>query len=210
LKNSATLEPRNVEYWQTLAEAQTISNLYSDAEKSWTAAMKAAPTDAERAHIREVRLDLDEKRAEWEAAEKKRIAEEQARELERIKRSAAAEVHAAEAAVNKQAGEFKSNQKPVAWWDDPTGEKAEGKLARVDCLTGGSMRLTINLDGGRAIRLLIRDPKKISVRSAGEDRSEAKFVCGAARSAQKIRVVYNVNADAKLNTVGDVAMVEFP
>jgi hypothetical protein len=72
------------------------------------------------------------------------------------------------------------------------------------------MRLTINLDGGRAIRLLIRDPKKISVRSAGEDRSEAKFVCGAARSAQKIRVVYNINADAKLNTVGDVAMVEFP
>jgi hypothetical protein len=210
LKNAATLEPRNVEYWQTLAEAQTISNLYSDAEKSWTAAMKAAPTDAERAHIRQVRLDLDEKRAEWEAAEKKRIAEEQARELERIKRSAAAEVHAAEAAVNKQAGEFKSNQKPVAWWDDPSGEKAEGKLARVDCLTGGSMRLTINLDGGRSIRLLIRDPKKISVRSAGEDRSEAKFVCGAARSAQKIRVVYNINADAKLNTVGDVAMVEFP
>ncbi len=210
LKNAATLEPRNVEYWQTLAEAQTIANLYADAEKSWTAAMKAAPTDAERARIRQVRLDLDEKRAEWEAAEKKRIAEEQARELQRIKNAAAAEVHAAEAAVNKQAGEFKSTQKPVAWWDDPTGEKAEGKLARVDCLTGGSMRLTINLDGGRSIRLLIRDPKKISVRSAGEARNEAKFVCGAARNAQRIRVVYTINAEAKLNTVGDVAMVEFP
>jgi len=210
LKNAATIEPRNVGYWQTLAEAQVLSNLYADAEKSWTAAMKAAPTDAERARIRQVRLDLDEKRAEWEAAEKKRIAEEQVRELQRVKDSAAAEVHAAEAAVNKQAGEFKSNQKPVAWWDDPTGEKAEGKLARVDCLTGGSMRLTINLDGGHSIRLLIRDPKKISVRSGGEARSEARFVCGAARSAPRIRVVYTINGDAKLNTVGDVAQVEFP
>jgi hypothetical protein len=72
------------------------------------------------------------------------------------------------------------------------------------------MRLTINLDGGHSIRLLIRDPKKISVSSKGEARSEAKFVCGAARSPQKIRVVYTINGDAKLNTVGDVAMVEFP
>ena len=28
-------------------------------------------------------------------------------------------------------------QKPIEWWDDPTGEKVEGKLMRVDCLNGG-------------------------------------------------------------------------
>ena len=31
-------------------------NQYADAEKSWTAAMKAAPTEAERARIRQVRV----------------------------------------------------------------------------------------------------------------------------------------------------------
>ena len=76
LKNAATLDPRNVSYWQTLAEAQTGANLYADAQKSWTAAMKAAPTEPERARLRQARIDLDEKRAEWEESEKKRIAEE--------------------------------------------------------------------------------------------------------------------------------------
>jgi hypothetical protein len=205
LKIAATLEPRNVGYWQTLAEAQTLANLYQDAAKSWTAAMKAAPTEPERARLRQVRLDLEEKRAEWEAAEKKRIAEEQARELQRIKDSAAAEVHTAEAATNKQLGEFKSNQKPVAWWDAPTGDKVAGKLTRVDCLTGGAMRLTINIDGGGTIRLLIRDPRKLSVNDVS---GEAKFVCGPQRTARIIRTVYTPNADAKMNTVGDVLVVE--
>jgi hypothetical protein len=46
--------------------------------------------------------------------------------------------------------------------------------------------------------------------SSSQPFAQAKFVCGVQRTAQKIRVVYNINADAKLNTVGDVAMVEFP
>lgn len=238
LKTAATLEPRNAAYWRMLAEAQTVEHQYADAEKSWNAAIKAAPDDAERARTRQTRADIEEKRADFEASEKKRIAEEQARELQRIKDATAAEVHAAEKAINKQAGEFKSNQKPVAWWgDDPKGDKVAGKLARVDCLTGGAMRLTINIDGGGVIRLLIRDPANLAVHVSDSPKpapgkpsaqasgsvpapthesptnqpfAQAKFVCGVQRVAQKIRVVYNINADAKLNTVGDVAMVEFP
>ncbi len=238
LKTAATLEPRNAAYWRMLAEAQTVEHQYADAEKSWNAAIRAAPDETERARTRQIRVDISEKRADFEVSEKKRIAEEQARELQRIKDAAAAEVHAAEKAINKQAGEFKSNQKPVAWWgDDPNGDKVAGKLARVDCLTGGAMRLTINIDGGGVIRLLIRDPAKLAVHASdspkpapvkpsaqvsgsvpmqtrespsGQPFAQAKFVCGAQRVARKIRVVYNIDADAKLNTVGDVAMVEFP
>jgi hypothetical protein len=246
LKTAATLEPRNAAYWRMLAEAQTVEHQYADAEKSWNAAIRAAPDEAERARTRQTRIEVSEKRADFEASEKKRIAEEQARELQRIKDATAAEVHAAEKAINKQAGEFKSNQKPVAWWDnEPKGDKVAGKLARVDCLTGGAMRLTINIDGGGVIRLLIRDPAKLAVHtdappnqsaaqapanpaapesrptlgsptgpaagpSSSQPFAQAKFVCGVQRTAQKIRVVYNINADAKLNTVGDVAMVEFP
>ena len=234
LKTATTLEPRNAAYWRMLAEAQTVEHLYADAEKSWNAAIRAAPDESERARTRKIRVDVSEKRADFETSEKKRIAEEQARELQRIKDATAAEVHAAEKAINQQAGEFKSNQKPVPWWgDDPNGDKVAGKLARVDCLTGGAMRLTINIDGGGVIRLLIRDPAKLAVHASDSPKpapgkssaqasgsvpsqasnqpfAQAKFVCGVQRVAQKIRVVYNINADAKLNTVGDVAMVEFP
>jgi hypothetical protein len=206
LKTAAKLEPRNSVYWQALAEAQTAANQYGDADKSWSAALRAAPNDAERARIKQIRLDFDEKRAEFEASEKKRIASEQAAELQRIKDSAAAEVHAAEAAANKKAGPLESKEKAVEWWEDPPGEKLSGSLARVDCLAGGALRLTINIDGGGTIRLLIRDLKQVQVKDVGQTR----FGCGITKPARKIRVIYNVKADAKLNTVGDVAGVDFP
>ncbi len=205
LKNAATLDPRNVLYWQTLAEVQTSANLYADAQKSWTAAMKAAPTEPERARLRQARIDLDEKRAEWEESENKRIAEEQARELQRIKDASAAEVHQAEARINQQQGKFESNQEPVPWWDSPTGEKVSGKLTRVDCLTGGAMRLTVIKDGGGTIRLIIRDLLKLTVNNVT---GQAKFVCGIQKPIHTIRLVYTPDADAKLNTMGDVQMVE--
>ena len=205
LKTAVKLEPRSAPYWQALAEAQTEANQYADADKSWAAALRAAPTDAERERIRQVRIDLDEKRAAYEAAEKKRIADEKAAELQRLKEAAAAEVHAAEEAMNKKLGGLRPGEKPEAWWEEPAGEKVSGSLARVDCLTGGPLRLTINIDGGGTIRLLIRDPNHLTVKDG-----EAKFACGVQKPVRKIRVIYNVKADAKMNTVGDVAMVDFP
>lgn len=67
------------------------------------------------------------------------------------------------------------------------------------------MRLTIRIDGGGSIKLLIRDPNHLSVKSG-----DVRFSCGLQRAPRKIRVVYKVDADAKLGTVGDVAMVDFP
>ncbi len=206
LKEAAALEPRNPAYWQQLAQAQMEAHLYADADKSWAAAMRAAPTQAERARIEKARLDMDAERAAYEAAEKKRIAAEQAAELQRLKDAAAAEVHAAEAAVNRQLGGMRPGETPVQWWEDPPGEKLSGTLARVDCLSGGPLRLTIHSDGGGTIRLLIRDLNHLTVHSA----EGVKFACGAARPAPKIRVIYNRKADAKYNTAGDVAMVELP
>jgi hypothetical protein len=206
LKIATTLEPRNPEYWQELAEAQVAAHLYADADKSWTAAMRAAPSDADRARMQKTRLDLDDKRAAYEAAEKKRIAAEQAAELQRIKDAAAAEVHAAEAVENKKLGGLKPGEKPQQWWENPSGEKLSGSLTRVDCLAAGALRLTINIDGGGAIRLLIRDPNHLTVNS----NEGVKFSCGVSRPVRKIKVIYNLKADAKLNTVGDISMVEFP
>ncbi|HTB11735.1 MAG TPA: hypothetical protein VK752_09195 [Bryobacteraceae bacterium] len=206
LKAAATLDPRNAVYWQALAEAQAATDDYEGAAKSWALAEKAAKDEAERARIHIAKMALDGARADYTEAEKKRRAEEAARDLERVKAAAAAEVHAAEAAANARLNEGRgAYQKPQAWWDEPTGQKVEGKLTRVDCLNG-PLRLTIQKEGGGIVKIAVRDLNKLTVNGA----SEAKFGCGVARAPRKIRLTYDAKPDAKLGTLGDVLVVEFP
>lgn len=206
LKTAATLDPRNAPYWRALAEAQAAANLYDDAAKSWALAEKAAVDEAERARIHLARLALNGARADFTEAEKKRRAEEAARDLERVKAAAAAEVHAAEAAANARLNEGRPAYKaPEAWWDAPGGQKLEGKLTRVDCLNG-PLRLTIVNDKGAAVKVAVRDLNNLTVNGS----NEAKFACGVARTTRKIRLTYEAKPDAKLGTLGDVLVVEFP
>ncbi|HEV1284522.1 MAG TPA: hypothetical protein VNU44_04400 [Bryobacteraceae bacterium] len=206
LKAATVLDPRNASYWRALAEAQAGADDYVNAAKSWAAAEHAAVDEAERAKIHIARLALDAARADFTEAEKKRRAEEAARDLERVKAAAAAEVHAAEAATNARLNAGKgSYQKPIEWWDDPNGEKVEGKLTRVDCLNG-VLRLTIQKDGGALVKVAVRDLNKLTVNGA----TEAKFGCGVAKPVRKIRLTYEKKPDAKLGTLGDVLVVEFP
>jgi hypothetical protein len=81
----------------------------------------------------------------------------------------------------------------------------EGKLTRVDCLNG-PLRLTIVNDKGAAVKVAVRDLNKLTVNGS----NEAKFACGVARAARKIRLTYEAKPDAKLGTLGDVLVVEFP
>lgn len=206
LKAAAALDPRNASYWRALAEAQAAADDYVNAAKSWALAEHAAVDEAERARIHIARLALDAARTDFNEAEKKRREEEAARDLERVKAAAAAEVHAAEAATNERLNAGKGPyQKPIEWWDAPNGEKVEGKLTRVDCLNG-PLRLTVQKDGGALVKVAVRDLNKLTVNGA----NEAKFVCGVARPARKIRLTYQARPDAKLGTLGDVLVVEFP
>ncbi len=206
LKAAATLDPRNASYWRALAEAQAAADDYVNAAKSWALAEHAAVDEAERARIHIARLALDAARADFNEAEKKRREEEAARDLERVKAAAAAEVHAAEAATNARLNAGKgAYQKPIEWWDAPNGEKLEGKLTRVDCLNG-PLRLTVQKNGGGLVKIAVRDLNKLTVNGA----NEAKFVCGIARPARRIRLTYQAKPDAKLGTLGDVLVVEFP
>jgi hypothetical protein len=52
----------------------------------------------------------------------------------------------------------------------------------------------------------VRDLNKLTVNGA----TEAKFGCGVAKPARKIRLTYEKKPDAKLGTLGDVLVVEFP
>jgi len=206
LKAAAALDPRNASYWQALAEAQAAADDYDNAAKSWALAEHAAADEAERARIHIAKMALDAARADFTEAEKKRRAEEAARDLERVKAAAAAEVRAAQEATNARLNAGRgAYQKPIEWWDDPNGAKVEGKLIRVDCLKG-PLRLTIQKDGGGAVKVAVRDLNKLTVNGA----SEAKFGCGVSKPARQIRLTYEAKPDAKLGTLGDVLVVEFP
>lgn len=207
LKMATKLDPRNASYWKALAEEQAFEKKYQDAVKSWSSAERAAANDAERTQIHVHKMALDAKRADFTEAEKRRRAEDAARDLERVKAAAAAEIHADEAKINAQLNAGKpAYQKPVEWWGDPSGETVEGKLTRVDCLNGGLLRLTVQKQGGAPVRVVIRDLNNLTVHGA----SEAKFVCGVTRPARAVRLTYSAKPDAKLGTLGDVLVVEFP
>ncbi len=213
LSKAAALASRNPEYWQTLALAQTKASLFADAEKSWTAAERAAPNPAERARIHKAKLDLEDQRAAFEIAERQREREDEARELQRIKDSAAAEVHAAENAANARLAENRGNiASPVpfaeAGFGDPGGTPVSGRLTRVDCLAGGALRLTILQATGRPVSLLIRDLKNLTVEDSAS--GQATFACGLQKPSRKIEVRHDAKADAKFGTLGNIAVVKFP
>ena len=205
LRAAATLEPRNSAYWQELARAQTAAEQYADANKSWVLAERNAINEADRERAHQARIDFEDERAAFEIAEKKRLAAERAAELQRIKDSAAAEIHAAETAANARMGGLKSDRAPVAWWNDTDGQKLSATLTRVDCLAE-SLRLTLQPASGAPVKLLVRDTNKLSVKGA----KEAQFACGVQKPARKVNLVHDGKPDAKLGTAGDILSVEFP
>jgi hypothetical protein len=211
LKIAASLEPRNAEIWQTLAKTQGKAEQFADADKSWALAERSAVNDAERARIHQAHLDLEEQRAAFDVAERKRKIEDDAAALQRIKDNAAAEVRAAEDASHQRTGALAPGAAPVPWWQDEVGTKLSGTLTRVDCLKDGPMKLTVQPAAsgstpGKPALLLIRDPNNIAVKGP----NQANFACGVQKPVRKINLVHDGKADAKQGTSGDVRVVEFP
>jgi len=201
LKTAATLAARNAAYWQALAEACLEQKNFGEAAKAWTAAEQAAADDASRARYRQARAAIEQQRLDWEAAERRRVAEEKERELERLKAEARAEVRALEARANKGAT---PESEAVPWWDGPKAEgRAHGALKQVDCL-GKQFRLVVEDDRRKLIRLLIADPAKIVISGGGE----TTLTCGP-QKPRRVSVEYFPKNNARLGTVGEVATIQF-
>ena len=209
LGKAAALARRDPALWQQTALACADAKQFAEAAKAWSAAERAAPTDDERARIRQARMDNEKARADFEAAERKRVADEEARALEKLRQDSIAEVRAAEAKANKELsknGPVPTNVQP--WWDGPGGppEKAAGALERVDCLAGGRARLAIRVAGAKTpTLLLVQDPTKIVLSGAGE----MALGCGPQKPARSVVVEYSPARDAKTGTAGEVRTVEF-
>jgi hypothetical protein len=206
LKKAASLDIRNIDYWQVLARAQIFAKNYPEAQKAWAGAERAAANDQERGRIHSVRLDLEKERTDYEAAERKRERDERAEDIARVKAQSDAAIHAAEDAANKKLNPNGAalSQKPV-WMDELKGSASvEGVFARLDCM-GSRARIAVKTDDGKSVQLLIGDPEKIGLSGSGEK----TFGCGAQTALRRVRVEYNPKNDAKLRTTGEVTTIEF-
>jgi hypothetical protein len=203
LKATIALDRRNASYWQALAESYSAMHNFTETAKAWRAAEQAAATPDERERMRRAWLDVERQRLDFEEAEKKRIAEENARELQKLKEAEIAKLRALEAGVNKGAAGA-PGEKVEAWWTGPTpAGKAQGLLKQFDCI-GKQGRLVIQTTDGKMMKLAVRDPSHIAI--TGE--KEEAFSCGR-QKPRRISVQYVPKADAKLATIGDVVTIEF-
>jgi len=201
-KAAAERNPRNAAYWQALAECYLADHNYAEAAKAWTAGEQAAVDPAERQRMRQARMTIEQQRLDYEAAEKKRQAEEDARDIEKLKAEARAEVRALEQKYNN--GAPKTDPKAVPWWDGPhPGGKFAGALKQVDCI-GSQARLVLEGDDRKTIRLLVTDPAKVAINGPGQ----TTLGCGA-QKPRRVVIEYSPKVDSRLATAGEVASIEF-
>ena len=80
-------------------------------------------------------------------------AEEKAREIERLKTEARADLHAAEAKFSD--GSAKADPKAMPWWEGPKPSgRLQGSLKQVDCL-GKQARLVVEDSEHKIVKLLV-------------------------------------------------------
>jgi hypothetical protein len=202
-KNAAQRNPRNLAYWKALAEANLAEHNYGEAAKAWSSAEQAATDPAIREQMHQARMSIEQQRLDYEEAEKRRKAEEEARELARLKAEAQAELHKAEARMNQ--GSTAPTEKPMAWSDfpRPTG-KLTGVLKQVDCLPRQQARLTVEGADHKLTKLLVADPAKVAFLGA----RETTLSCGVQKN-RPVTIEYFPKTDSKLATAGEVATIEF-
>jgi tetratricopeptide (TPR) repeat protein len=206
LKKAASLEPRNITYWQALADTYIAAKDFVEAQKAWAGAERAAATDEERARIHQMRTQVDEKRFDYDAAERKRLAEEREADLQRVKAQSEAAIHAAEDAARKRLNPNGAvPPKPETWYHtgNDTGPSVQGVFARLDCL-GNQARLVIQVADGKTVQLLVPDPSQINV--GGDEKS---LTCGAQKQPRQVVVRYTAKPDPKLHTAGEATAIEF-
>jgi hypothetical protein len=206
LKKAANLDARNIDYWQLLAKTETAAKDYPAAQKAWAGAERAAANDEERARIHQVRLQAEQERADYEAAEKKRIADEREQDIQRVKTQSDAAIHAAETASNKRLNpDGKALPKPEGWYEGAqTDATVEGVFARLDCM-GKQARLVIQTPDGKTVQLLVGDPSQIAIAGGGEK----ALACGAQKLQRTVSVQYKAKPNAKLKTAGEATTIEF-
>jgi tetratricopeptide (TPR) repeat protein len=198
---AAERNPRNPAYWKALAETYVVNHEYGEAAKAWTQGEQAATDPAQRAQMHQARMEIEQQRLDYEQAERRRKADEDARELARLKSEALAQVHKLEA---DNSTSVPSSGAAVPWWDGPKPDsKIKGTLRQVDCL-GKQARLMVEGDDHKTLRLLVADPSQIAITGKGE----LALGCGR-QPGRAVVIEYFRKPNPRLTTAGEVATIEF-
>ena len=201
-KAAAERNPRDPSYWQALAECYLTDHNYAEAAKAWKEGEQAATDPAQRERMRQARMAIEQQRLDYEEAERKRRAEEEARAIEKLKTQARTELHAIENKYND--GTPQPSHKAVPWWDGPNPSgKLAGTLKQVDCL-GSQARLIVDGDAHQTVKLLVTDPRQVSIMGRGE----LTLGCGA-QKPRRVAIEYFPKPNARFGTAGEVATIEF-
>jgi hypothetical protein len=205
LKQAADLAPRDAEVWQALAEGYIERKNFVEAAKAWHSAEVAASTNEQRLRMAKGRAAVEAQRLDAEAAERQRIAAEEAARTEKLKAEARVSLRAAEAKANqKNASSEPKPAKVEAWWEGPKPDgRATGILKRMEC-TGKMARLVIEGDDHKLIRLVLRDPSKVVILGGGTE----TLPCGP-QKPRRVAIEYFAKPDPKSTAIGEVASIEF-
>lgn len=202
LMKATQLEPRRVEYWESLARTQVAANLFIEAAKSWLGAERAAATEPERARIRRARAEIEQQRVDAELAASRAARDEAERELRRVIAASDARVRAAESAANREnraQATFTEGQAPVTFNEGFSGVRVAGHLTEVECVDS-VLKLIIEVPNAPTATVLVqKNPEKDG---------QPVFTCGPVSPARRIEVVHNGKADIRWNTVGEVDTYE--
>jgi hypothetical protein len=180
LKLAAKLDARNLAYWQALAEAYLQAKDFRRLRRPG-APPNRRPRRPASAPACSARVG-GRGRSAWigKTPKSQRKADEEAREIEKLKQQARADLHALEARANQGQSPAPANEKVVPWWDGPKPSGvAMGVLKQVDCL-GKRFRLVVEGDDRKTVKLLVADPAQIAITGGGETEAELRSAARAA------------------------------
>jgi hypothetical protein len=201
LRKAAQIDLRGTEYWIELAQLQTEDGHPIEAQGSWLRAEDSAPTQAERDHIHQLRLDTEQKRLDAADEERARNRDAAHQDDQRAQDNEAAAIRAAEEKANHALDQTAGSDKPetVVPWDSVVPKrKLTGVLTLVECLHGGRTRLTVKDRAGKSTLLL------------SDKTSTPSLACGAQQPPKHVSLSYAAEPDDQFRTAGRVLSIQLP
>lgn len=195
LQSAARIDRRATSYWIELAQVQTSNGHAIEAQASWLRAEDSAPTQEERDHIRQMRMEAEQARLDAADAERLRQREAAHEDDQRAQSNEAEAIRSAEDKANRENDLASGGSKPetvVPWDATLPRRKLIGLLTQVECLHGGRARITVKDRAGKPTVLL------------GEASAVTAVSCGPQQPARRVSLSYSVDPDDRLRTVGRI------
>jgi hypothetical protein len=200
-KQAVNLAPRNHEWWARYAQLCVDQKQYAEAGRAWVAAAQAAPDVQLRERYLTARGQIEQQRLDAEDLERRKDAEEKAREIDRLKADARKELADIEARANTRPLSAQELSKTVEWFDDAGSAKITGVLVRVDCI-GKQLRLNVKDDEGKSQTFVVPDPLQFEIKG-GET-----LACGVQKT-RRVTISYKPAKQGSKNSPSEATGLEF-